>query len=458
MNLQNRILNWHNSTLPHYHAAIDWVNNNLIDGGIAVSKKIQVPYPEVTGYLIPSLLNFGHFKTCEVMRDYLLRAQHSNGAWEGSDGHLSPFDTGQILKGLLTLRARDPELKQLYFRAITRGCNYLVNQIDAGGYVHVNSDPPFYIPGYDQAPNAIHVYAMPPLLEAADLFSRPDWADAARRVIRRARTFWETTGYNETYPHFRYYVAEGLFDCGVPVDLGDLNKHFLDNCVPAYYQAAICFYKTGNREAGYSLFAEGMRHGFRGSFGNGTKYFRHDEVSWAVKFFLDAYYWKIRTAPTVSIEPLQPDDIRLSALATEDDLKQGLILDAGCGTGRYMEWLQSPHNHVAGLDIRDSDGRFAQGTLCNIPFTNKTFDCVYCVEALEHAVNQKAAVDELSRVAKKKVIIIDKCAEENGKMLTAPWERWPWITEVEGWLGKHWRNVQWKWIDDTFVKWVGSND
>jgi SAM-dependent methyltransferase len=234
-------------------------------------------------------------------------------------------------------------------------------------------------------------------------------------------------------------------------------EHFFDNCIPAYYQAAVCFYKTGDRKTGDLLFAEGMRHGFRGSFGDGT-YFRRDEVSWAVKFFLDAYYWRIQTAPTVSTEPLHHDDIRLNALIVEDDLKQGLILDAGCGTGRYMEWLQSPHNHVAGLDIRDSNGKFVQGSLCNIPFTNKTFDCVYCVEALEHAVNQEAAVDEMSRVTKKKVIIIDKPAEINGKMRIAPWEHWLKIAEVENWLLQHWRTAQWRWIDDTFVKWVGSNE
>lgn len=46
--------------LEYYNRTIDWIQNNTIDGkGITVTSKKRVIYPEVTGYYIPSLLQWG---------------------------------------------------------------------------------------------------------------------------------------------------------------------------------------------------------------------------------------------------------------------------------------------------------------------------------------------------------------------------------------------------------------
>lgn len=43
-----------------FNNAINWIKNNAIDyHGIAVSSNIKKIYPEVTGYYIPSLLQWG---------------------------------------------------------------------------------------------------------------------------------------------------------------------------------------------------------------------------------------------------------------------------------------------------------------------------------------------------------------------------------------------------------------
>ena len=48
------------NNLEHFNRAIEWIRNNTVDEkGIAVTSKEKVIYPEVTGYYIPSLLQWG---------------------------------------------------------------------------------------------------------------------------------------------------------------------------------------------------------------------------------------------------------------------------------------------------------------------------------------------------------------------------------------------------------------
>lgn len=94
------------------------------------------------------------------------------------------------------------------------------------------------------------------------------------------------------------------------------------------------------------------------------------------------------------------------------------LLDAGCGTGRYLASTKLGQKFV-GLDIslamlkearKDlKRGIFVVGELEKLPFKDDTFDEVICVRVLQHIKNQQKAVKELSRVCKAGGDIIILC-------------------------------------------------
>jgi len=131
----------------------------------------------------------------------------------------------------------------------------------------------------------------------------------------------------------------------------------------------------------------------------------------------------------------------------------GRLLDAGCGKGRYARVLldENPAARLTGLDISErmlicvpaGIGRVS-GILTDLPFADGSFDGAYATESLEHAVDIERAVAELCRVVKPggKIAIIDKNAEQWGKLKTPAWERWFNRRELEKLLAKHCRSVR----------------
>jgi malonyl-CoA O-methyltransferase len=64
-------------------------------------------------------------------------------------------------------------------------------------------------------------------------------------------------------------------------------------------QLALAWYKLGHREPAdraldYLVTLQNPSGGFYGGYGKEANYFTDQEISWAVKFFLDACYWKKR--------------------------------------------------------------------------------------------------------------------------------------------------------------------
>lgn len=101
------------------------------------------PYPETTGYLIPTLLKLAnHFddasyrQTAEQLGQWLLSIQHDDGSWHGG---LHPakkpggsvFNTGQILKGMAALYRDSGEARWL--EAGGRGAQWLAQGVGADG-------------------------------------------------------------------------------------------------------------------------------------------------------------------------------------------------------------------------------------------------------------------------------------------------------------------------------------
>ncbi len=149
------------------------------------------------------------------------------------------------------------------------------------------------------------------------------------------------------------------------------------------------------------------------------------------------------------------------------------VLDVGCGKGRFARLYreQEPAAEIWGLDISEAMLRFVPagiptraGSMTELPFADGFFDAAYATESLEHAVEIEKAVSEICRVVKPggRIAIIDKNAEQWGRLETPEWERWFTRKELERMLGRHCRQVSsrlvsyWEDVepDGLFVAWL----
>lgn len=89
------------------------------------------------------------------------------------------------------------------------------------------------------------------------------------------------------------------------------------------------------------------------------------------------------------------------------------VLEVGCGNG-YLARRMSADREVTATDLVLDDAlsrritgvRFVQANILHLPFGDRSFDTVVCTHVLEHVQQIQAAVDELRRVCKKRLVIV----------------------------------------------------
>jgi malonyl-CoA O-methyltransferase len=157
------------------------------------------------------------------------------------------------------------------------------------------------------------------------------------------------------------------------------------------------------------------------------------------------------------------------------DLNGKRVLDIGCGKGRFARVLAEryPQASIIGLDLAEAMLRHVPpplspcaGSMTALPFPTGAFDCVYATESLEHAVQIDVAVAEISRVARPggRIVIIDKNAQQWGRLKTPEWEKWFGRKELEKLLARYCAKVSsrpisyWEDVapDGLFLAWLAE--
>lgn len=306
-----------------YDRAIKWVKANTINGnGITVTSKKQIIYPEVTGYYIPTLLNWDMKEQATAYAEYLCKIQGEDGSWTDPSGKAPyVFDSAQILKGLVAIRELCPEVDV----HIKRGCDWILSNMKDNGQLSTPDEDSW---GNNDAfcSELVHIYALSPIREAGKIFGNQYYLDSVDKILEYYKKNYQEKIENfSLLSHFYAYVMEGLYDLG-EVQLCRESMERIEKfktpkggitglndvpwvCSTGIFQLAIVWYKLGEKAKGDELFyyacnlqnTSGGWYGsypenkFKNIFYRGRKkpyYFPNEEISWADKYFLDAYYYK----------------------------------------------------------------------------------------------------------------------------------------------------------------------
>lgn len=121
----------------------------------------------------------------------------------------------------------------------------------------------------------------------------------------------------------------------------------------------------------------------------------------------------------VQIDRLSGHDLSRSRFLADtgwapDWIRDKLILDAGCGAGRFSDVMAELGGNVVGCDLSDAvdacwenmnediadnagrgDVSIVQADLCALPFAPKSFDAIHCAGVIQHTENPEAVMRRL---------------------------------------------------------------
>lgn len=291
-------------------AALSWFKAHRIGHqGVIVHTRKPVPYAEVTGYYVPTLYEWGETEAARSCLRWLLSVQLPEGAFPAPDGVPYSFDTAQVMRGLNAGLERGEPLEG----PLRRAADWMMGQVQESGRL---GTPSTELWG-DIANDLIHVYAAQPLIRAGELLAEGRYAAAGRRMQRYYCAQPALVPFNRL-SHFHAYAMEALCELGEielakrgMAEVARLQRR--DGSVPAYpdvgwtcstgiAQYALVWYRLGDaqragRALGYLERIQNPSGGFFGSYGEGAAYISGGEISWAVKYFLDACRLRLATEP-----------------------------------------------------------------------------------------------------------------------------------------------------------------
>ena len=135
------------------------------------------------------------------------------------------------------------------------------------------------------------------------------------------------------------------------------------------------------------------------------------------------YEYEVHWEGGALLDKANQDRIRFTAGMIPEDTKS--LLDAGCGNGIFVNYLKEyrPELKILAVDRSSTALKYVltekmEGDVSHIPVADRTYDCVTCLEVIEHLpVNvYKEALKELSRISGRYLIIsvpYNEILEEN---------------------------------------------
>jgi hypothetical protein len=220
----------------HLTAAVEWLcasQDATGTGGCASAYNLVLgwggPYPETTGYIIPTLYDYAEAtgderasERAEGMAEWLLTTQFDHGGFPAGDDpenetDPSVFNTGQILFGLV--RAHEETGDDRYVVSARRAAEWLVSVQHEDGY-------------WDQHDynDTVHSYSARvgwALAEAAELTGEASFREGARANLRwvaaqgRENGWFEHCGFEpgeDPFLHTLAYTVRGLLEGGLLLD------------------------------------------------------------------------------------------------------------------------------------------------------------------------------------------------------------------------------------------------
>ena len=437
---------------------------------MVISSRKAVSYPEVTGYLIPTLLSVGERNLAYEYAQWLLSVQREDGSF-GLRENSYAFDTGQVVRGWTQMIERMPELEEPLHRA----CDWVIETADGttGRLLVPPSGRDWSLGQRGEVSEAIHLYVLAPLRRAGELLNESQYG----KFVSKSADFYLKnvclTDFSRpnALSHFYAYVQEALVELGYE-DQAQRGMASVarfqqpSGAVPAYSdvnwicsaglaQFALVWYRLGQtKQADAALsFLESLQNstgGFFGSYGVSADYFPAEEISWAAKYAVEACQQQIASHFNQTANIYRTDitetDGRVQAIFRHlGDLNGKRVLDAGCGKGRYLAIIKQhyPGADLTGLDISAEMLKHVppgihtvRHGILNMPFADEQFDAIICIEALEHVVQVEQAIAELTRVLVPggTLLIIDKNKDKLGALEMPRWEKWFGREELLGML------------------------
>jgi rhamnogalacturonyl hydrolase YesR len=308
------------------------------------------PYPETTGYIIPTMLGYADLtgdreilERARRMADWEMSIQLDDGGFQGGlygsqPVESSTFVTGQVLFGLVSMFERfgDDRLR----KAATRAGDWLLGCLDTSGRF-VRGYSHFCAPGA----KAYEVRTGLALAKLADVLGNKEYREAAGRIADHALSVQQPNGWfaendldfhDRPLTHTIGYALEGLHGIGVHLSRNDcidaveralraivplikpngwlagrLHKDWTPAtdsvCLTGSAQIAGVFlrrylqtdtrdyFEAGRKLLGFVCFTQDLRTGIapidggiRGSYPFGGEYGQWCVLNWATKFFADS--------------------------------------------------------------------------------------------------------------------------------------------------------------------------
>lgn len=400
-----------------------------------------------------------------------LELLRGDGALPDATGRVpSLFATAQFVR--LANSLANHTATTLRERPVRAACQFLLAHIDRGGRLLA-----------DECSNSLtDRWALPlarlaclaPVAELARRWDEPHWLRLIERAVQNATSAVEFAPWT-TPSHLWASAADALLDLGHEGDAHSIARWLdlaqRDNGAVATQidakqtsawataHSAAVWFALGNRERGdCAMRWLSTQQGTDGSFAlsDVRSSGPWQKFIWATIHYLRAAQAQVRASFAGERDDLPTTIDRVDGryAAVREWLRPmestATILDVGCGSGRFLSRLRTEFDDRRWLGVDGSEQALAHlpraldverrtGALLHLPVADGECDAAYMVEALEHALVPRRAIEELCRSVRPggEILIIDKCQTHQSLSLHEPWERWFTADEVTAWLAPY---------------------